>query len=234
VDRVREAVASSFAAEAASQTREDLRRILFDPNEMPPVKRSLITGLAQSTDTASVDLIVELMDAETELRDDAARALARKQGRGAIERILEHITSSSPDLRSLLVETLKAMGEPAESVLESLLFDLDHPLRDVTVEVLESIGSIDSRIRHLTNRDPSVRREAAAFLRQAGTRSAYRGLVQAARDPDEEVRSQVVKALDALDSDKGRSLLEELQNDPEKRIRTYTAWALERHKARKL
>jgi HEAT repeat protein len=234
VDRVREDVAASFAKEAAEGSRKELRRMLFDPNEMPPVKRSIVSGLAESPETASVDLIVELMAEETELRDDAARALSRKQGRKAIERILHHISSASSEIRSTLVATLKSMGESSESVLESLLFDLDHPLREVTVEVLESIGSIDSRIRHLTNRDPSIRREAAAFLHQAGTKNAYRGLVQAARDPDEEVRSYVVKALDTLDSDKGSAILEELQNDPEKRIRTYTAWALERHRARQL
>ncbi len=234
VDRVREEVAAAFAAEATDSTRTELRRMLFDPNELPPVKKSIVTGLAESPDTTSVDIIVELMAEETELREDAARALSRKQGRSAIERILEQISSAAPEIRKLLVEVLKSMGEASESVLESLLFELDHPLREVTVEVLESIGSVDSRIRHLTNRDPSIRREAAAFLYQAGTKSAYRGLVQAARDPDEEVRSYVVKALDALDSDRGQAILEELQSDPEKRIRTFTAWALERHRARKL
>jgi HEAT repeat protein len=234
VDRVREEVAATFARHTSGDTAKELRRMLFDPNEMPPVKRSLIAGLSESSDTEAVDLIIEVMAAESELQHEAALALSQKQGRNAIERILSHISSASPEVRSLLVESLKSMGESAESVLESLLFDLDHPLREVTIEVLESIGSVDNRIRHLTNRDPSVRREAAAFLHQVATKNAYRGLVQAARDPDEEVRAYVIKALDALDSDKGRALLEELQSDPERRIRTYTAWALERHRARKL
>jgi Mg/Co/Ni transporter MgtE len=48
------------------------------------------------------------------------------------------------------------------------------------------------------------------------------------------VRTYVVKALDELNSDRGKELLEELKNDPQKKVRTYTSWALERYTARRL
>jgi len=57
---------------------------------------------------------------------------------------------------------------------------------------------------------------------------AFRGLVTAAKDPDQEVRVCVVKALEKLDSDQGREILEKLKEDPDNRIRKYTLWALER------
>ena len=151
-----------------------------------------------------------------------------------ISRLLQHIQKSESESRTRLISAVRSMGDSAESVLETYLFESTHPLRPVAIDVLEEIGAIDAQIRHLTNRDPSVRREAAAFLFNAGTLNAYRGLVQAARDPDEEVRAHVVRALDALNSDRGRTILEQLKNDPQRKIRTYTNWALERHQARRL
>jgi HEAT repeat protein len=50
----------------------------------------------------------------------------------------------------------------------------------------------------------------------------------AARDPDQEVRVLVVKALEKLNTPQGRDILERLKEDPDKRIRKYTHWALER------
>jgi HEAT repeat protein len=151
-----------------------------------------------------------------------------------ISRILSHIEKLDPRNRALLIDMIRAMGDSAESVLGSFLFDTANPLRETAVEVLERIGTIDAHIRHLANRDASVRREAASFLYRVGTLNAFRGLIQSARDPDEDVRACVVKALDSLDSDRGKSILEELRNDPRRRIRTYTNWALERYRAKRL
>jgi HEAT repeat protein len=53
-------------------------------------------------------------------------------------------------------------------------------------------------------------------------------MVLASRDPDDEVRVKVTRALERLNSESGNEILEELKNDPDKRIRKYTLWALER------
>jgi HEAT repeat protein len=234
VHRVRVHTARAVASCAAAESRAEVEKLLIDPNELPPVKRSAVEGLAESRDEKSVDLLITLLKSDSELEKEAVLALSKKTGTVMINRILSHIEKADAKLRTLLVQALKSMGESSETVLESLVFDLDSPLRAVTIEILGSIGSVDNRIRHLTNRDVSVRREAADFLSHVGTKNAYRGLVLAAKDPDEEVRSHVVKALDALDSDKGRGLLEELKSDPDRRVRTLTEWAIERHTARKL
>jgi hypothetical protein len=44
----------------------------------------------------------------------------------------------------------------------------------------------------------------------------------------------VSKALERLATSEGEEILHSLQEDPERRIRKYTAWALERIKAKKL
>jgi HEAT repeat protein len=60
------------------------------------------------------------------------------------------------------------------------------------------------------------------------TLPAFRGLVLAAKDPDQEVRVCVVRALEKLNNSQSREMLENLKNDPDTRIRKYTHWALER------
>ncbi|WP_455382860.1 HEAT repeat domain-containing protein, partial [Salinispira pacifica] len=67
-----------------------------------------------------------------------------------------------------------------------------------------------------------------------GTSAAFRGIVQAARDPDPEVRVKVVKALERLETDDGADILTALRADPERRVRKYTQWALERLRAKAL
>ncbi len=59
-------------------------------------------------------------------------------------------------------------------------------------------------------------------------------MVVAARDPDAEVRVKVVKALERLETAEGKRILTALQGDPDKRIRKYTHWALQRLKAKSL
>ena len=234
VEAVRINSARAFAEHGGSEFFNELKKVLESSNEMIPVKLSIIDGLSKSSQEKSVDILVEQVVQGGELQEKALLSLSKKQQSRMILRLLSHISKADHQNRELLMEILRSMGESAEYVLEAALVDAADSLRPVAVEVLESIGSIDARIRHLSNRDPSVRREAAAFLLKTGTRNAYRGLIQAARDPDEEVRTFVVKALDELNSDKGKAILEELKNDPHKKVRTYTKWALERYNARRL
>lgn len=234
VESVRINAAKAFAMHADDSFFNELSTMLNDQSEMLPVKTSLIQGLQYSRYSASVDVLVEQLTIGGELQEAALKSLSEKRDRQSISRLLSHVKKADPQSKKLLVEIVRSMGGSGESVLEAFLFDHSNPLRSVAIDVLESIGSVDSQIRHLTNRDPSVRRDAASFLFQVGTTHAYRGLVQAARDPDEEVRTFVVKALDALNSDKGKAILEELKNDPVKKVRTYTNWALERYKAKRL
>jgi HEAT repeat protein len=58
--------------------------------------------------------------------------------------------------------------------------------------------------------------------------------VLAARDPDNEVRIKVTRALESLATPAGDSILKSLENDPDRKVRRYTHWAMERLKSKKL
>jgi HEAT repeat protein len=122
-------------------------------------------------------------------------------------------------------------SEGEEAMVELLRQDIPS-LRPFVNDILERVGYVESLIRRLSHRDPDVRRRAAEILSFIGTASAFRGIVLAARDPDQEVRVKVTRALETLNTDSGKEILAELQSDPDKRVRKYTTWALQRAKAK--
>ena len=126
------------------------------------------------------------------------------------------------------------MRENGEQGLAELLREDIPSLKPFVVEILEATGYVESRIRKLSHKDPSVRRESAEFLSLVGTKSAFRGIVLAVRDPDEEVRVEVTKALEKLETKDDKAILHSLENDPDRRVRKYTHWAIERLRAKSL
>jgi HEAT repeat protein len=120
------------------------------------------------------------------------------------------------------------MGKAAEPSILEILKDEVASFKPYIVKILEETGYVEETIRRLSHRDVEVRREAALLLSLLDTLAAFRGLVLAAKDPDQEVRVCVVKALEKLKSAQAVTILENLKSDPDTRIRKYTYWALER------
>ncbi len=141
---------------------------------------------------------------------------------------------TTPVIRENIIKAVKLMGDKVETIIEKLLFSGSKILHKHAVAILEDSGIIDLRIRQLAHRNPTIRKTAAEFLVKAGTKAAFRGIILAAKDPDKEIRIQVVKALDQMNSPKGLPIMEELKNDPDRKVRRYTLWALERYEAKNL
>ena len=178
--------------------------------------------------------MINRLEVEEELTDDIISALSRKIEKKAMSRLIENFKDAEPKLRVRITEAFKAMREEGEQGLVELLREDIPSLNPFVLEILESTGYVESRIRKLSHKDPAARRNAAAFLSLVGTKSAFRGIVLAARDPDEEVRVEVTKALEKLETEDGKEILHSLENDPDKRVRKYTHWALERLRAKSL
>jgi HEAT repeat protein len=151
-----------------------------------------------------------------------------------LQRLVENFKDASPSRRQKIVQVFLRMRERGEPAIEAVLREDIPSLRTPLAEILEKTGYVEQCIRRLMHRHPAVRRDTAELLSLIGTASAFRGIVLAARDPDEEVRVRVIKALEKLETREGREILNELEEDPDERVRKYTAWALERLKAKQL
>ncbi len=234
VERVRTSVARALSAGGGPSVLKSLAATLEDPSEVDSVKLAVIDGLGAARSADAVDALVAVIERGDELRDATIAALGTKRDKTSIARLIERFKDAAPDVRSAIADAFTAMGTDAEPSIREVLEEGIESLKPFLVEILESTGYVDSRIRRLKHRDPTIRREAASFLSLVGSPAAFRGIVLAARDPDADVRVEVTKALEALASGEGTDLLHDLEQDPDRRIRKYTHWALERVRAKSL
>ncbi len=234
VECVRMEVGNTLAALGDSNSLAVLQQTLFDKNESLAVKNAVLHGLSVSKSTGVLDILLLKLEEDIELLDETILTLSKKDSQKELIKVLNFMEKTSPSAKQNIIKAIKIMGDKAEIIIEELLFSDNKILHNQAVSILEDSGIVDLRIRQLAHRDLNIRRKAAEFLMKTGTKKAFRGIILAAKDPDTEVRIQVVKALDHLNSSEGFSLLEELKNDPDKRIKKYTLWALERYEAKKL
>jgi HEAT repeat protein len=226
VERVRVAAASCIARHGGAT--ETLKAILEDPNETDTVKRSIIGGLGNAENAESLEILASVLERGEEFAAAASEALALRNNRNDLKRLTGIFRDASPAFRERLVSVFKKAGKDAEEEILAVLREDIASLKPFFAKILEETGYVGSAIRRLSHRNAQTRREAAAVLSLLDTLPAFRGLVLAAKDPDQEVRILVVRALEKLKTAEGRETLEKLQEDPDGRVRKYTAWALER------
>jgi len=228
VERVRLATAEVIAIHGNTAAMEILKTITTDPNETETVKIGVIEGLGQAVGAEGIPILVSVLDSDDDLKTHAEKALTMRISKKDITQLIEIFKDAEPPLREKLIPVFKVQGRKAEPQIVEILKDEVASIKPYIVKILEETGFINEAKRRLSNRSVEKRREAALLLSLMDTLPAFRGLVLAAKDPDQEVRVCVVKALEKLKSPHSREILEGLKADPDSRIRKYTYWALER------
>jgi len=228
IERVRIATAEAIARHGNAAAMEILKAVTEDENETDAVKIGVLLGLGRAAKAEGIQILVDALDSMPDFREHAERALAMRTSRKDISRMLEIFKDAEPPLREKLIQVFKAQGKEAEPQILEILRDEVTSLKPFLVRILEESGYVDKAKRRLSDRRVEARREAALALSLMDTHSAFRGLIVAAKDPDQEVRVCVVKALEKLDSSQNREVLDRLKGDPDSRVRKYTFWALER------
>ena len=234
VAEVREQVAFALGRTGRPGIMKEIYNVFYDENEITSVKRSIIRGLAESKNIPSTDLMLDFMEKDDLFSSEIIDLLKTHSNKGNITLMLERMKDSSEGQKSRIAQILQKMGLSAKPALLGLLESEFKSLKEHAGEVLDAIGGTDEEIVKLKHRDPAVRREAARRLSIIGTVKSFRGLIMASRDPDREVRVNVVKALEKLETKEGKEILKTLEEDPDTKIRKYTHWALERIRAKEL
>ncbi|MBN2322967.1 MAG: HEAT repeat domain-containing protein [Spirochaetes bacterium] len=231
---VREQVAFALGRTGKPGVLKEFERIFNDKNEVVSVKRSIIRGLGESMCVACTGLLLDFLEKDGHLSDEIVELLKTHIPKANITVILERMKDASDKQKEKISRVLSRMGLSAKPALVELLESEFMSLKTHAGMVLDSVGGTDEEIIKLKHRDPAVRREAARTLSLIGTVKAFRGLIMASRDPDREVRVNVVKALEKLETKEGKQILKTLEQDPDLKIRKYTHWAMERLKAKEL
>jgi len=228
IERVRVAAAEVISTHGNPAAMKILENVVNDPNETDVVKEAVIAGLGQAENEEGIQILISVLDKQSEFRKQAEKALAHRTAKRDIVQLLETFKDAEPQLREKLIPVFRGQGKKAEPYILEILKDEIASLKPYLVTILEETGYIDELKRRLSDREASTRREAAQMLSLLDTLPAFRGLVLAAKDPDQEVRVCVVKALEKLNNAQSHEILESLKKDPDSRIRKYTHWALER------
>ena len=228
VERVRLATAEVIARHGNTAALEILKTITVDPNETDVVKIGVITGLGHAVSAEGIPILISVLDTQPEFSAHAEKALTMRISKRDITRLIEIFRDAEPQLREKLIPVFKGQGKKAEPWILEILNDEIASLKPYLAKILEETGFVNDAKRRLSNRNVEVRREAANILSLMDTLPAFRGLILAAKDPDQEVRVCVVKALEKVKSAHSMDILEKLKEDPDSRIRKYTHWALER------
>jgi len=228
IERVRIAAAEVISAHGNPAAMKILENVVNDPNETDVVKEAVIAGLGQAESEDGIPILISVLDKQGEFRRQAEKALAQRASKRDIVQLLEIFKDSEPQLREKLIPVFRMQGKKAEPYILEILKDEIASLKPYLVTVLEETGYVDELKRRISDRDVAARREAAQMLSLLDTLPAFRGIVLAAKDPDQEVRVCVVKALERLNNSQSHEILDSLKKDPDSRIRKYTYWALER------
>ncbi|OQY34709.1 MAG: hypothetical protein B6241_03990 [Spirochaetaceae bacterium 4572_59] len=232
---VRSEAARSLIKWNKEEAFHQLSQILGDPNEVDTVEISIIEELGESSNIKSIALLIPVLELKTELEDELIKSLMHKKKDDEIREIVGFFVEGTSAVRSSLTKLFSRMGDSAESyLLELLRAEKEIALHPSISRILDETAYVDLCISKLKNRKKSIRKQAAEDLILIGTEKAWQGLIIAVKDISREIRIISIRAMEKLRNNDSEKILEGLKNDPDKKVRKYTLWALEKINAGKL
>lgn len=232
VERVRSVASKAIGKNGDKSLILKLKEIINNKEETETVRKEAIQGLGYSKIIDSIDILIDRLDLENDFENEIINSLSFKKEKLELLRLINYFKNSSPQLKTKISKVFKLMDENGDEKLIALFKEKSFILREYMVEIFESIGYIEKLTRKLSHRDYYVRKDAAELLSLIGTKKAYRGIILAANDPVEDVRIQVMKALEKLETKKGTEILKSLENDPDRRVRRYFINTIEKLKTK--
>ncbi|WP_028974995.1 HEAT repeat domain-containing protein [Spirochaeta cellobiosiphila] len=232
IEKVRRKAARMIGEYATNKAIEELMSLIEDENETEEVIRMAISGITYNKDPKLMDPLISLMESSQDKGIIVQEELERIESSPHLAYLVKTFKDADPSLRSKIQGIFNHIGPRIEPHLQELLeADMDS-IKPYLGDILDHTGYIDHLIRRLKHRNAKVRQEAASYLALIESQGAFRGILLAARDPNEEVRVMVTKALEKLANAESEKLLNQLLNDPDKRVQKYTKWALARVKVK--
>jgi HEAT repeat protein len=180
--------------------KETLPALIEATNDSDPgVRRQAawaLGAIGDEGDATHLALISLLFDANADVRETAALALAQTEGSPAILQVLKErldAPGTSNDTKRLAAEALAGMAIPGSTgVVAKLLQDQDPVVRRWAIAAMaetagqEAVAALTTHLKK--DPDPGVRIEAAFRLARIGDAAALSALTDALHDPDEHVR----------------------------------------------
>jgi len=192
---VRQAAALGLPQAAALRAVEPLAAVLTHKDAQ--TRRSAVQALGMiAGDEAAAALAPATRDKDQSVREAAIEALGRVGSRRAVESLLALYCGSDRDTRQLAAAALKPMAWTPADERERAVHAILHG--DHEAAAREGRAAIEPLVTALADKDPGVRRAAAAALGQIGGAGAAAPLVGALADHEEAVRRAALQSLRRL------------------------------------
>ncbi len=214
--RVRAIAAVGEVGPKAITAIPDLMRALVDPDENVRTAAAEALGrAARGTGAAAAvpGLINAFTDPDHRVREQAALALGTIGARTdrVIPALVGLLKDSDPQMASAASNALETVGMPAFPALRALLRDDNPDVTNHAVSALSGLATFDS--------DNRPRDETAANSR-GRVQAARAALLEASRDPDEQIRTGAARALSLGDDNILPDLIADLRDgSPAVRLR---------------
>ncbi|HHO76894.1 MAG TPA: HEAT repeat domain-containing protein [Deltaproteobacteria bacterium] len=167
-------------------------------SEDSSLRREAATRLADiGGDEAFDRLAVLLKDANNGVRDAAQNSIIILGGRRAIEKMVALLTHEDPSIRNMAIDILRKIGDDGIDILHNLTHDPNDNIRLFVLDILGSIGnieSLDAIIEGLYDSNPNVRNASVISLGELGDPKAFDHLRKLIND-EEWIRFSVIESL---------------------------------------
>jgi HEAT repeat protein len=181
---------------------------------------------------AVMPLISALVDADSDVRRQAALSLGQLGDARAVEPLIAALADESPPVREAAAAALGDLKDTrAVEPLAAALGDADKRLKTVIAEALGALSdprAIDALVGLLTDADATVRRNATLSLGLLGDPRATGVLIEALTGGSPTTRSAAAVGLGRIGGRRAVEALTRALNDPDYGVRASASKALER------
>jgi HEAT repeat protein len=233
-DEVRKSAAMALLEVDSSDILDMVGELLKSDDEVSLVKEAILRGLFHSRSSDALKLFFHQLTLSNEFKSFILDLLPTGNNKFYIENLARFYEESSPPLRKELAPSLIKIGSAMEDDLLSIIGDQSSKAREILVDLLKETGYISRLISQMKSPRVEDRIRVVEMLVYLNDRESLKAAVLAAGDPADRVRIAVIRALEKIDTAGGTNVLNELKNDPDKKVRHYAQWALERLKAKSI
>ena len=210
-----------------------IQDMMNDPSE--DVRWWSIDTLADINSKESIPLLMNMLnDSSEKVRREAINSLGR-MGADAGPQVAGFLDSQDPETRAYAVDAIGKMKYTGAT--DALIASLDDQSGRVRGEAIWSLAETGAKnaapaLRKLYNENPGDNRYSLVrCLKTLGDNEPFnaefkRLSTQALESEDQNKRTEAIRSLTYFAKSEAKGVFEQLQKDPNKRVRDYAGWAL--------
>lgn len=223
---VRLLAAKKLASAAEKSEIKIIESILMDENELNIVKKALISGLSESENKETVDLLIKVGAQFGGYFDLILSALKEKNLHEIAPQLVNLYNQTNEIGQKIIYTHFRNEGVlKEEQLLDLLKKSKEKQIIENIHEILHKSSFVEKTINGLKNKNVDIRLSALKKLILIDTNLAHKGILLAGRDNNKEIRSKAMKKIEELNKN-NKKAIELLKEDSSKAVQMNILWIL--------